>query len=176
MIPADVVALGMPLPSAANLREHKFARARRVKRQRAAGYALTMSATTREERAALLAAGVVVTLTRQSPRALDDDNLASAFKAVRDGVADALGIDDRDPRVRWRPVQVRGPVAVRIRLEPVAWTCCEAEPEEKPDHRARETGPEVVDYTGTGVQRQKKACDSSCRIPRKTKTAREGKP
>ena len=37
----------------------------------------------------------VVTLTRISARGLDDDNLQGAFKAVRDSVADALGVDDR---------------------------------------------------------------------------------
>ncbi|HEX8795471.1 MAG TPA: hypothetical protein VF765_31190 [Polyangiaceae bacterium] len=51
-------------------------------------------------------AGVVVTFTRLAPRELDDDNLASAMKHVRDGVADALEIDDRDPRVRWVCAQV----------------------------------------------------------------------
>jgi hypothetical protein len=62
-----------------------------------------------------------VTLTRISPRELDDDNLASAMKHVRDGVADALGVDDRDPRVRWRCAQAFGGTterAVRIDLEP----------------------------------------------------------
>jgi hypothetical protein len=33
---------------------------------------------------------------------LDDDNLASGFKAARDGVADWLGIDDGSPRLSWR--------------------------------------------------------------------------
>jgi len=42
-----------------------------------------------------------VRLTRVAPRPLDDDNLQRALKAVRDGVADWLGVDDRDPRVRW---------------------------------------------------------------------------
>jgi crossover junction endodeoxyribonuclease RusA len=41
-------------------------------------------------------APVVVTMTRVSPGTLDDDNLASACKAARDGIADALGIDDGD--------------------------------------------------------------------------------
>jgi hypothetical protein len=41
-------------------------------------------------------------------RALDDDNLAAGFKSVRDGIADALGIDDRDPRVTWAYAQQRG--------------------------------------------------------------------
>ncbi len=43
-----------------------------------------------------------VTLTRIAPSSgLDDDNLRAALKAVRDGVADAMGINDRDPRVLW---------------------------------------------------------------------------
>lgn len=45
---------------------------------------------------------VRVTLTRVSPRRLDGDNLASAFKAVRDGVADALGRNDGDSEIDWR--------------------------------------------------------------------------
>lgn len=47
-------------------------------------------------------------LVRIAPRALDDDNLRGALKHVRDGVADALGVDDRDPRVSWRYDQWRG--------------------------------------------------------------------
>lgn len=43
----------------------------------------------------------LVVLTRLSPRELDTDNVIGGLKAVRDGVADALGIDDRDPRVEW---------------------------------------------------------------------------
>lgn len=34
-------------------------------------------------------------LTRVSPRALDSDNLASSCKAIRDGIQDVLGINDR---------------------------------------------------------------------------------
>ena len=49
-----------------------------------------------------------VVLTRIAPRALDDDNLRGAFKAVRDGVADALGIRDNDPRVKFEYEQERG--------------------------------------------------------------------
>lgn len=49
-----------------------------------------------------------ITLTRIAPRDLDDDNLASGFKAVRDGVADWLGIDDGDKRLTWRYAQRRG--------------------------------------------------------------------
>lgn len=49
-----------------------------------------------------------VTLTRIAPRSLDCDNLAGSGKHVRDGVADALGIDDRDPRVKWLYAQRKG--------------------------------------------------------------------
>jgi len=49
-----------------------------------------------------------VTLTRVSPRFLDDDNVRGALKSVRDGIADRLGINDRDPRVSWRYEQRRG--------------------------------------------------------------------
>lgn len=45
--------------------------------------------------------GVIVKLTRVGPRKLDDDNLAGSLKAVRDAIAAALGVDDRDPKVQW---------------------------------------------------------------------------
>ena len=51
---------------------------------------------------------LVVTLVRIAPRALDSDNLAGCAKHVRDGIADALGIKDNDPRVEWRVEQRRG--------------------------------------------------------------------
>ncbi|MBU6231397.1 hypothetical protein KGP36_01910 [Patescibacteria group bacterium] len=42
-----------------------------------------------------------VTLTRFGPRRLDDDNLAGSFKAVRDRIAQLMGIDDGSPLVSW---------------------------------------------------------------------------
>lgn len=53
-------------------------------------------------------AHLVVTITRVAPRELDDDNLVGSAKHVRDGVADALGINDRDPRVKWCYAQRKG--------------------------------------------------------------------
>lgn len=50
---------------------------------------------------------IAVTLTRIAPRRLDGDNLQRACKAVRDGVADALGVDDGDERIEWRYEQRR---------------------------------------------------------------------
>lgn len=51
----------------------------------------------------LLAASgrIHVEFTRLSTATCDDDNLPSAFKAVRDGIAEALGIDDGSDRYAW---------------------------------------------------------------------------
>lgn len=98
--------------STLNQREHWRARYRRSKSQREAARALS--------RCAAAAAGIpcVVTLTRIAPsNGLDGDNLQGALKAVRDGVADAIGVDDRDPSVEWRYGQERGKeYAVRIEI------------------------------------------------------------
>src|SRR5678815_1117800 len=63
---------------------------------------------------------IVVTLTRISSGSLDDDGLRGALKTVRDGVADWLGVDDRDPIVEWRYEQLlcpRGFWATRVAVE-----------------------------------------------------------
>ncbi len=63
----------------------------------------------------------VVRLTRIAPREFDDDNIRAAFKSVRDGIADWLGLDDRDKRVSWLYEQESGKprqYAVRIDLIP----------------------------------------------------------
>jgi hypothetical protein len=106
-----------------NAKGHWRPKAERAKKQREASFfhthAIAMNLRTRLKSGALQR--IAVTLTRISPRELDDDNLASALKHVRDGVADALGVDDRDPRVTWRTAQASsGPQtrAVRIDLEP----------------------------------------------------------
>jgi len=54
------------------------------------------------------AAFSVIVLTRIAPRQLDSDNLESALKAVRDGIATGLGIDDRSSLVRYVPSQEHG--------------------------------------------------------------------
>lgn len=59
-----------------------------------------------------------VRLVRIAPRELDDDNLEAAFKSVRDGIADLLGLDDRDPRVAYVPDgETAGVREFGIRLE-----------------------------------------------------------
>lgn len=47
--------------------------------------------------------GLRISLTRITPstRRLDSDNLAMSLKSIRDGIADALGVDDGDERIVW---------------------------------------------------------------------------
>lgn len=89
--------------SALNSREHWRQRHRRVKAERnAAAWVLAPVA----KPATLPAA---VRLTRIGPtNGLDEgDNLNSAMKGVRDQVAEWLGVNDGDPRVKWLYAQRR---------------------------------------------------------------------
>ena len=102
--------------SEANQRGHWGKRATRAKKQREAARLLVRAA-----RFTLPASGTVaITLTRIAPRALDTDNLASGMKAIRDGVADALGMDDGCARLTWRYAQEKGrprEYAVRVQID-----------------------------------------------------------
>lgn len=100
--PARFVRMSTRLPirtlSELNTRGHWSARARRMKAHRLAAYVGTP----------VVPLPCVVTLTRVSAGTLDDDNLRGALKGVRDGVADRLGCDDADPRLRFEYAQARG--------------------------------------------------------------------
>lgn len=98
-----------------NAREHWRKRARRVKAERTAACLAVRSRLGSDPRPC------VVTLTRLSAGTLDDDNLQGAGKAIRDGIADAMGIADNDRGVSWQYQQEkcpRGTFGVRIRIEP----------------------------------------------------------
>jgi hypothetical protein len=66
-----------------------------------------------------------VTLTRIHPKGRpirdEDDNLRAAFKGTKDGVADALGLDDasrnQGGRIEWIYNQIVGPWGIRITIE-----------------------------------------------------------
>lgn len=121
-----VLIEGMRLESEANKRGHWTKGAKRAASTRGA---VTMAMRCRAMVPGLtLDKGVAVTITRIAPRPLDDDNNARACKAVRDGIADWLGIDDRDERVSWRYEQRKDQRAhyygVEIRIE--ARKHCEA--------------------------------------------------
>lgn len=61
--------------------------------------------------------GLVVRVVRVAPRRLDShDNVGMALKAVSDGIADALGVNDRDHRLVLQPDQEQGSPP-RVRLE-----------------------------------------------------------
>lgn len=106
---------GLRLQSDGNAREHHMARYRRRKAARTAVGLVV--------RAALHGGGVSapleVTVTRIGPKPLDADNAWSSAKAAIDGVADALGVDDADPRITWKVEQRRGKpreYAVEVRI------------------------------------------------------------
>ncbi len=106
---------GMKLVSEANSRDHWRKKAARVKQQRNLVTLVLRGTIAREM---LMVWPLLVTITRIAPRRLDDDNATSSAKATRDAIAAILGVDDRDPRVIWKVAQERGPVGVRIQLEP----------------------------------------------------------
>ena len=62
---------------------------------------------------------VVVTLTRLAPSSGLDvgDNLEGSLKAVRDQIAEWLGVDDRDARVVWKYAQRREAWGVLVEVE-----------------------------------------------------------
>lgn len=95
-----------------NTREHPQVKARRVAHERGvtrlAMFAPCAQYRTRPPEQ------LTITLTRVGPRRMDDDNSCGALKAVRDGVADALGIEDGDPRLTWEYRQETGAFGVRI--------------------------------------------------------------
>lgn len=102
------VAVDLPLRvvSEGNKRGHWARRAERTKQAR--GLAQTMLRA--HAPAQWDGSPLAVILTRIAPCKLDDDNLRASLKATRDGVADWLGIDDRDARVRWLYDQERAGV------------------------------------------------------------------
>ena len=99
MSAAHIVCVRVPIRiiSEANSRQHWRKAAARKKEHR------TTARVVMQQHARPMHDGpIIITLTRIAPRVLDDDNLASGFKAARDGVADWLGIDDGSTRLSWR--------------------------------------------------------------------------
>jgi hypothetical protein len=87
--------------SEANVREHWMARSRRKKSQQKQVRVLWIQWRPTVDLPAR------ITFTRHAARTLDSDNLAGAFKHVRDQVAFHVGVDDGDPRIDWRYSQVK---------------------------------------------------------------------
>ena len=61
---------------------------------------------------------LIITITRIGKRKMDSDNLAYAAKAVRDGIAAALGINDGDERLTWEyPQEIGKEYGVRVEIK-----------------------------------------------------------
>lgn len=117
--PFVVVELPIRLQSRANdhTTKHWAKRAATSKSQHLAIHA-TLARSRARLRAAVDSSKLVVRLVRVAPSALDDDNLGIAFKAIRDGIAKVLGVDDRDPRVTFIPdAERRGVREYAVRIE-----------------------------------------------------------
>lgn len=107
------ITLPIKTVSEANAHEHWRNRQKRAKHQRGLAAMLCRNAF-----GAPPAPPLRVRFVRVGARDLDADNLAGSSKHVQDGVADWLGVNDRDPRVEWVYAQERGKVAgVRVEIE-----------------------------------------------------------
>jgi hypothetical protein len=121
------------LPSALNQRLHWSVKAKQTKAQR--------------DKARLLCPRwsggplLVVELVRVAPRMLDaGDNLSGAFKAIRDGIAARLGVDDGSPLVRWEYGQEAcraGDERVLVRISSQTAVVGDASEDSQPPHGRR---------------------------------------
>lgn len=59
---------------------------------------------------------LLITITRVGPRKLDDDNLQSACKYVRDQIATAVGVDDGSEQYTWIYKQQIGRYGVEVEI------------------------------------------------------------
>lgn len=121
--------LAIRIESEANLQGttygHRMAKARRTKTQRSIARNMIGQALRdigiRPGRFDVGEGNCLVVLTRIAPRSLDDDNLPRSFKAIRDGIAEALGMDDNvKSKLKWGYAQEKGPpkkYAVRIQIK-----------------------------------------------------------
>ncbi|MFO0821640.1 MAG: hypothetical protein U0792_00610 [Gemmataceae bacterium] len=120
VVPAEparwTITLTLPcsVVSEANRRDHWAFAHRRAKQQAEA------------LRTALDAAGLtnhapplplIVTWIRTGKKVLDDDNLARAFKSLRDRLAEWIGCDDGSDLIEWKYQQERGTPGVRLSIE-----------------------------------------------------------
>lgn len=96
----DVVLKGLELQLSPN-RIDSHTNPHAVGRVRAAERLIVDAALALIPRNAAPAFPVEVVVTRCGPRAMDDDNRTPTAKGIRDSISRWLGVDDRDPRVRF---------------------------------------------------------------------------
>ncbi len=106
--------------SEANIREHGARRGAYFKEQKEAVYYSMMKFRHQLHLIAGSEEPLMVTLTRFGDRRLDNDNLVSGFKSVRDSIASFIGIDDGSDRITWRYQQAHAKrFGARITIETV---------------------------------------------------------
>jgi len=109
-----LVMLPLRTVSGANIREHWAAKAARAKLQRSTARMMLLL----DKKWCAQQNHFAVKLTRIAPKKLDSDNLEISFKAIRDGIADAIGIDDGSDRFTWNCAQESGnPKEYAVRVE-----------------------------------------------------------
>ena len=108
------VMLPLRTVSGANMREHWSAKAKRAKLHRSTARMML----TLDKKWCAKQNHFDVRITRIAPKKLDSDNLAISNKAIRDGIADAIGIDDGSNKFSWEYRQESGrPKEYAVRVE-----------------------------------------------------------
>lgn len=114
-------AVTLPWPPAAcspNARVHWSKKSRAARAYRAACHLLAKQAGMQPPKGEAL---LILEFVPPDKRRRDDDNLLASFKAGRDGLADALGVDDSifATQIRLSKETTKGG-AVRVRIEALA--------------------------------------------------------
>lgn len=113
-----VIILPIRTINPCNTREHWAVRSKRHASQRYEAYMAMSGGVSFKVLRRRFPHLIRVTLTRIGKRYMDTDGLAASFKAVRDGIAQAFGIDDGADFYEWRYEQEIGKeYAVRITIE-----------------------------------------------------------
>lgn len=102
--------------SEANVRQHWAVRAKRVKSQRASTMLALRCSRVEPKDEADGFSRCKVLLVRVGKRRLDSDNLQGSLKAIRDAVAEWIGVDDGSPYYEWVYAQQSGDPSVRIHI------------------------------------------------------------
>ena len=109
-----LVMLPLRTVSGANIREHWAAKAKRAKLHRTTARMMLSL----DKKWCAKQNHFSVKLTRIAPKRLDSDNLAISAKNIRDGIADAIGIDDGSDKFSWEYRQESGrPKEYAVRVE-----------------------------------------------------------
>lgn len=119
--PASVlIELGWPAKALnPNSREHFMTKSRFIKAAKTTAFWATKAVLGRAEFPHDGEARIAVIVTAYPPdkRDRDSDNLLASCKSILDGIAQALGVDDKffDPRVQWAEPVSYGKLVIEVR-------------------------------------------------------------